>query len=58
MKYQIKETKNLTETEIEHILELWDISAWNTMKVAYFRTFFKNSEFHFLMDAHENILPL
>lgn len=58
MKYQIKETKNLTETEIEHILELWDISAWNTMKAAYFRTFFKNSEFHFLMDTKENILAI
>lgn len=58
MKYQIKETKDLTETEIEHILELWDISVWNTMKAAYFRTFFKDSEFHFLMDANENILAI
>ncbi|MBB6329456.1 GNAT superfamily N-acetyltransferase [Chryseobacterium sediminis] len=58
MKYQIKETKDLTENEIEHILQLWDISAWNTMKSAYFRTFFKDSEFHFLVDADQNILAI
>ncbi|WP_185245751.1 hypothetical protein [Chryseobacterium bernardetii] len=52
MKYQIKQTNELTEKEIEHILQLWDISAWNTMKSAYFRTFFKDSEFHFLLDSH------
>lgn len=58
MKYQIKETKELTENEIEHILKLWDISAWNTMKSPYFRMFFKDSEFHFLMDKDENILAV
>lgn len=58
MKYQIKEAKDLTEAEIKHILELWDISAWNTMKSNYFRSFFKDSEFHFLVDAHENILAV
>lgn len=58
MKYQIKETKDLTEKEIEHILQLWDISTWNTMKSAYFRTFFKNSEFHFMLDTDENILAV
>lgn len=30
MKYQVKKTKDLTEAEIKNILELWDISAWNT----------------------------
>lgn len=58
MKYQVKETKDLTEAEIKHILELWDISAWNTMKSPYFRSFFKDSEFHFLLDADENILAV
>jgi len=58
MKYQVKETKDLTENEIEHILQLWDISAWNSMKSAYFRTFFKDSEFHFILDTDENILAL
>jgi len=58
MKYQVKETKDLTENEIEHILQLWDISAWNSMKSAYFRTFFKDSEFHFIMDTDENILAV
>jgi hypothetical protein len=32
MKHHIKSTKDLTEAEIKHILELWDISEWNTMK--------------------------
>lgn len=58
MKYYIKQTNELTEQEIEHILLLWDISAWNTMKTAFFRTFFKDSEFHFLVDAHEKILAV
>ncbi|MCJ7935452.1 MAG: GNAT family N-acetyltransferase [Chryseobacterium sp.] len=58
MKYQIKQTQELTEREIEHILKLWDISMWNTMKAAYFRTFFKDSEFHFLLDTEENILAV
>lgn len=58
MKYHIKATKDLTEAEIKHILELWDISAWNTMKSSYFRSFFKDSEFHFLIDIHENILAV
>lgn len=58
MEYQIKQTNELTETEIEHILQLWDISSWNSMKSDYFRTFFKNSSFHFLLDTDKNILSL
>ncbi|MBV8325403.1 GNAT family N-acetyltransferase [Chryseobacterium sp.] len=58
MKYQIKQTNELTEREIEHILQLWDISAWNTMKSPYFRSFFKDSEFHLLLDTDENILAV
>lgn len=58
MKYQIKESKDLLEREIEHILQLWDVSAWSTMKPDYFRTFFKDSEFHFLLDTDENILAV
>ncbi|QPQ50731.1 hypothetical protein H3Z85_15065 [Chryseobacterium indologenes] len=45
MKYQIKKTTELTEQEIEHILRLWDISAWNTMKAAYFQSFLKIPSF-------------
>lgn len=55
MKYQIKTINELTEKEIEHILQLWNISAWNGMKSAYFRSFFKDSEFHFLLDSHKEI---
>ena len=58
MKYEVKQITELTETEIEHILQFWDISSWNSMKSDYFRTFFKNSAFHFLLDADKNILSL
>ncbi|AZA80046.1 N-acetyltransferase [Chryseobacterium sp. G0186] len=58
MKYQIKQPNELKETEIEQIIKLWDISEWNTMKPAYFRTFFKDSEFHFLLDEEEAILAI
>lgn len=58
MKYEVKQITELTETEIGHILQLWDISSWNSMKSDYFRTFFKNSTFHFLLDADKNILSL
>ncbi|WP_412850500.1 GNAT family N-acetyltransferase [Chryseobacterium sp. PMSZPI] len=58
MKYQIKKSNELTEQEIEHILQLWDISAWNTMKSVYFRTFFKDSEFHFLLNTHSEIMAI
>ncbi len=55
MRYQIKSTDGLTENEIEHILHLWDIASWNSMEADYFRSFFKESEFHFLLDKEENI---
>lgn len=58
MKYQIKQTKELTEAEIDHILQLWDVSVWSTMKPSYFRTFFKDSEFHLLLDTDESILAV
>ncbi|WP_347219276.1 GNAT family N-acetyltransferase [Chryseobacterium sp.] len=58
MKYQIKQSNELTDREIEHILQLWNISAWNTMKSNYFRTFFKDSEFHLLLDSHSEILAV
>ncbi|WP_366915146.1 phosphoribosylanthranilate isomerase [Chryseobacterium sp.] len=58
VKYQIKQAKDLTEIETEHILKLWNISSWDTMKPDYFRVFFNKSEFHFLLDLHENILAL
>nr|WP_315033539.1 GNAT family N-acetyltransferase [uncultured Chryseobacterium sp.] len=58
MKYQIKKTNELAEKEIEHILQLWDISSWNHMKSAYFKSFFKDSEFHFLMNSQEEIVAI
>ncbi|MGE8432703.1 GNAT family N-acetyltransferase [Chryseobacterium joostei] len=58
MKYQIKQANELTEKEIEHILQLWEVSEWNTMKPDYFRSFFKDSEFHLLLDTTEAILAI
>ncbi|MGU3377448.1 GNAT family N-acetyltransferase [Chryseobacterium sp. M5A1_1a] len=58
MKHQIKQANELTENEIEHILQLWDVSEWNMMKPAFFRSFFKDSEFHFLLDTNKAILAI
>lgn len=58
MKYQIKQTNELSDHEIDVILKLWDISAWNTMEPDYFRTSFKDSEFHLLLDSHSEILAI
>ncbi|AZA54249.1 hypothetical protein [Chryseobacterium sp. G0201] len=58
MKYQVKKPDELTENEIEIILNLWDISDWDSMEPSYFRSFFKDSEFHFLIDSEEKILAL
>ncbi|MDV7699522.1 hypothetical protein N6B72_21635 [Chryseobacterium soli] len=55
MHYQIKKPEELTETEIQYILKLWDISAWSTMTSKDFRAFFIQSEFHVLLDSMERI---
>lgn len=52
MSYQTKTINELTENEIDIILKLWDISEWKDMKTDYFRSFFKNSEFHFLFESN------
>lgn len=58
MKYQIKQTNELSDNEIDIILKHWEVSAWNTMKSDHFRTFFKDSEFHLLLDSHSEILAV
>ncbi|MEG0926034.1 hypothetical protein [Chryseobacterium sp.] len=58
MKYQIKQANELTEKEIEHILQLWEVTEWNMMKPDYFRVFFKDSEFHLLLDNTPEILAI
>ncbi|MFP3593843.1 hypothetical protein [Chryseobacterium sp. SIMBA_038] len=55
MKYQIKKPEELTENEIKIILNLWDISEWDSMEPSYFCSFFKDSEFHFLIDSEGKI---
>lgn len=58
MKYHIKKPNELAENEIETLLKLWDISQWNSMETLHFRSFFKDSEFHFLVDSEEEILAV
>lgn len=58
MKYQIKKPDELTENEIKIILNLWEVSEWDSMDSTYFRSFFKDSEFHFLIGSEEEILAL
>lgn len=58
MKYHIKKPDELTENEIKIILNLWDVSEWDAMEPSYFRSFFKDSEFHFLIDSEEEIVAL
>lgn len=58
MKYQVKRADELTENEIKTIINLWEVSEWASMEPGYFRSFFKDSEFHFLIDSEEEILAL
>lgn len=58
MKYQIKKPNELTENEIKIILNLWEVTEWNSMDSTYFRSFFKDSEFHLLFDSEGEILTL
>jgi len=58
MNYQIKKPDDLTDHEINHILSLWEIPEWNEMTPAYFRNFFKDSEFHMLSDSGNEILAV
>lgn len=58
MKYHIKKPDELTENEIKIILNLWDVSEWDAMEPSYFRSFFKDSEFHFLIDYEGEIAAL
>lgn len=58
MNYQIKKTGDLTDHETRHILNLWKIREWNGMSPSDFRTFFKDSEFHFLSGSEGEILAV
>lgn len=58
MKYQIKKPEELTESEIKTIVNLWEVSEWDSMESGYFRSFFKDSEFHFLIDSEGKIVVL
>lgn len=51
MTYRIKKPEELTEQEIEIIIELWENDEWIGMKSNDFKQVFKNSEFHLLLDT-------
>jgi hypothetical protein len=58
MNYQIKKSTELADHQIRHILSLWEVPEWNEMTSAYFRNFFKDSEFHMLSDSGNEILAV
>lgn len=58
MNYQIKVPDELTDYETEHILNLWEVPEWKEMTPAYFRNFFKDSEFHMLSGSGNEILAV
>ncbi|MGG5210420.1 GNAT family N-acetyltransferase [Chryseobacterium sp. MIQD13] len=58
MNYQIKNPDELTDHKINHILNLWEVPEWNEMTASDFRSFFKDSEFHFILDSEDEILAV
>lgn len=58
MNYQIKKPHELTDHETAHMIRLWEVPDWNEMSPSDFRTFFKDSEFHFLKDLEGKILAV
>ncbi|GEN70134.1 hypothetical protein CLA01_02060 [Chryseobacterium lathyri] len=55
MNYQIKKSSELTDHETQHILSLWEVPEWSGMTPSDFRSFFKNSEFHFISGSEDEI---
>ncbi|KMQ63192.1 hypothetical protein ACM46_14775 [Chryseobacterium angstadtii] len=58
MNYKIKRPEELTDFEITHILHLWEVPEWSEMTPSDFRNTFKNSEFHGLFGAEDEILSV
>lgn len=58
MNYQIKKSSKLTDHETKHILNLWEVPEWSEMIPSDFRSFFKDSEFHFLLGSEDEILAV
>lgn len=58
MNYLIRKTDELDSQDIEHILQLWNLPEWSAMSPSDFLHTFKNSEFHFLVDHHGEIMAL
>ncbi|MDQ1095595.1 MULTISPECIES: GNAT family N-acetyltransferase [Chryseobacterium] len=58
MKYETKKVHELTATQIEDILELWNVPQWNGITTDEFRTSFSNSEFHFLVEGNKILAVL
>lgn len=55
MTYTIKKAEELTDYQIQKIIELWEHEEWNSLEPNDFKNLFKDSEFHMLSDAKEEI---
>lgn len=56
--YIIKSADELTDFEVQNILELWQIEEWKSLEINVFVDKFSASEFHLLVDKHDQILSL
>lgn len=56
--YKIRNATELSPSEIEIILEYWQVEEWKKMNTSEFKKKFTQSEFHFLTDEASNILAL
>jgi hypothetical protein len=56
--HSIKKPEQLSDNEINTILESWDVADWKDMKPVEFKERFKKSEFHLLTDANARLLSI
>lgn len=58
MNYIIKNVDELNDSEIKTILNLWEITDWQSLDKEEFTKMFSQSEFHFLMNDNNDILSV
>jgi len=56
--YSVKKPADLSEEEIQLILQTWDVDEWKEMAEHAFREKFKHSEFHLLTGSSSNLLSV
>jgi hypothetical protein len=56
--YTIKRSADLLDTEIQTILDSWDVDEWKAMGSGAFRKRFEKSEFHLLFDPGNKMLSV